>query len=103
MLPAGQAQNRPSSGSTPSDFLQIEDLILNLRVFDKLRRMIKRDLEPLLRHLAQQHPVVTVVGPRQSGKTTLAKTVFSEKPYVTLEDPDIRRFAIEDPRSFLPA
>ena len=65
--------------------------------------MIKRDIEPLLRHLAQQYPVVTVVGPRQSGKTTLAKTVFSEKPYVTLEDPDIRRFAIEDPRSFLAA
>ena len=63
--------------------------------------MIRRNIEPLLRQLAQHYPIVTMVGPRQSGKTTLAKMVFSEKPYVTLEDPGTRGFAIEDPRGFL--
>jgi predicted AAA+ superfamily ATPase len=65
--------------------------------------MIRRNIEPLLRQLAGQYPIVTLVGPRQSGKTTLARMVFPDKPYVSLEDPDLRRFAIEDPRSFLSA
>jgi predicted AAA+ superfamily ATPase len=64
-------------------------------------RMIRRNIEPLFRQLAGQYPIVTLVGPRQSGKTTLARMVFPDKPYVTLEDPDMRRFAMEDPRSFL--
>jgi hypothetical protein len=64
-------------------------------------RMIRRNIEPLFRQLAGQYPIVTLVGPRQSGKTTLARMVFPGKPYVTLEDPDMRRFAMEDPRSFL--
>ncbi|GAM08915.1 putative protein [Geobacter sp. OR-1] len=51
--------------------------------------------------LASQYPVVTVTGPRQSGKTTLCRAVFPEKPYVNLEAPDVRRFALEDPRGFL--
>jgi predicted AAA+ superfamily ATPase len=63
--------------------------------------MIRRNIEPLFRQLAGQYPIVTLVGPRQSGKTTLARMVFPGKPYVTLEDPDMRRFAMEDPRSFL--
>lgn len=50
---------------------------------------------------ASEFPVVTVVGPRQSGKTTLVKTIFAEKPYVSLEDPDVRRVATSDPRAFL--
>ncbi len=65
--------------------------------------MIERHMSPLLRQLAKQYPVVTLTGPRQSGKTTLAKSLFADKPYVTLEDPDIRRFATEDPRGFLAA
>ena len=63
--------------------------------------MIRRNIEPLFRQLAGQYPIVTLVGPRQSGKTTLARKVFPDKPYVTLEDPDMRRFATEDPRGFL--
>ena len=63
--------------------------------------MIPRDIQPLLEHLARQVPVVTVTGPRQSGKTTLAKAAFPGKSCVRLEDPDTRRFAIDDPRAFL--
>lgn len=46
-------------------------------------------------------PIVTITGPRQSGKTTLAKMIFKDKPYASLEDPDVRLFAQDDPRSFL--
>ncbi|WP_319579501.1 ATP-binding protein [uncultured Methanospirillum sp.] len=46
-------------------------------------------------------PAVIITGPRQSGKTTLVKTLFPSKPCIFLEEPDTRRFAEEDPRSFL--
>lgn len=63
--------------------------------------MITRDLEPRLISLASQYPVLTVTGPRQSGKTTLCRQVFPDHPYVSLEEPDTRRLAAEDPRGFL--
>lgn len=63
--------------------------------------MIPRDAETLLRTLLRGFPIVTITGPRQSGKTTLAKAVFADKPYLSLEDPDVRRMALEDPRAFL--
>ncbi len=63
--------------------------------------MIERDIAPVLRQLASRYPVITLTGPRQSGKTTLAKSLFFDKPYVTLEDPDTRRYAADDPRGFL--
>lgn len=63
--------------------------------------MIRRDIEPLFRKLAAAYPVVTVTGPRQSGKTTLCKILFPHKPYVSLEDPETRRYATEDPKGFL--
>ena len=63
--------------------------------------MIAREVEPLCRRLLQGFPIVTVTGPRQSGKTTLARHLFAGKPYFSLEDPDIRLMATEDPRAFL--
>ncbi len=63
--------------------------------------MIQRTMQPVLAELARQYPVVTVTGPRQSGKTTLCQAVFPDKPYANLESPDMRRFARDDPRGFL--
>ncbi len=57
-------------------------------------------VETLLR-LARGFPVLALTGPRQSGKTTLARTVFPEKPYVSLENPDELEFATHDPRRFI--
>lgn len=63
--------------------------------------MIHRDATSEIKKLARQFKAVAIIGPWQSGKTTLAKYAFSEKPYVSLENPDTRQFAIEDPRGFL--
>ncbi len=65
------------------------------------RTMIPRTLAPVLKELAGQYPIVTVTGPRQSGKTTLCRAVFAGQPYVNLESPDVREFARGDPRGFL--
>lgn len=62
---------------------------------------IPRDLAPRLLRAAQTAPSITLTGPRQSGKTTLARAVFPEHGYVSLEAPDTRAFAAEDPRGFL--
>ncbi|MBT4875191.1 MAG: ATP-binding protein [Desulfobacula sp.] len=62
---------------------------------------IKRDLEKHLLYMATKYPVVTLTGPRQSGKSTLVQHAFLEKPYISCEDPDIRLFADQDPRGFL--
>jgi len=63
--------------------------------------MIRRDLESKLLELADKFPVVSVTGPRQSGKTTLLRFSFPGYTYTSLEDPDTRIVASEDPRSFL--
>jgi len=63
--------------------------------------MLKRTLEKKLRESAEQYPVVTLTGPRQSGKTTLVKMAFPDYDYLSLEEPDQRAFALEDPRGFL--
>ncbi len=63
--------------------------------------MVTRDITAELLQSAAEYPVVTVLGPRQSGKTTLVRMTFPKKPYFSLEDPDTRLAAEADPRSFL--
>ena len=63
--------------------------------------MIRRDLENVLATVSTQYPVVTVTGPRQSGKTTLCRAYFTDHQYVSLERPDVREFARDDPNGFL--
>lgn len=63
--------------------------------------MISRLVSSKILSYSTQYPVVTITGPRQSGKTTLCKALFPDKPYVSLENLDTRSFAIEDPRGFL--
>lgn len=61
----------------------------------------QRDLEPVLEASAERYPIITLTGPRQSGKTTLCRAVFDRHAYVSLEAADVRTFAREDPRGFL--
>ncbi len=63
--------------------------------------MIRRLLEKELNQLKREFPVIAVLGPRQSGKTTLSRMVFSDYTYISLEDIDHREFARDDPRGFL--
>ncbi|TDJ71072.1 MAG: ATP-binding protein [Planctomycetota bacterium] len=63
--------------------------------------VIERDLTPRLRKAALQFPAITLTGPRQSGKSTLCRALFSKLPYANLEAPDTRAFATQDPRAFL--
>jgi len=63
--------------------------------------MILRTAQKTLLRLAKGFPIVAITGPRQSGKTTLAKLTFPQKPYLSLEDPDIRSTAENDPRGLL--
>ncbi|MDR1280416.1 MAG: ATP-binding protein, partial [Opitutaceae bacterium] len=63
--------------------------------------LIPRILQKTLLECARRHKAVLLTGPRQSGKTTLARATFPAKPYVSLENPDTRAIAIADPRTFL--
>jgi predicted AAA+ superfamily ATPase len=63
--------------------------------------MIERTLTLKIIALAQKFQVITLTGPRQSGKTTLVRAAFPILPYVSLEEPDIRQIALTDPRGFL--
>jgi predicted AAA+ superfamily ATPase len=63
--------------------------------------MIPRHIYPTARQLARGFPILAITGPRQSGKTTLARVLYPDRPYITLEDPEQRLFAQEDPKGFL--
>jgi len=63
--------------------------------------MVLRVAQKELLNLSKQYKAIAVVGPRQSGKTTLVKLAFPEKSYVSLENPNMRSFALEDPKAFL--
>ena len=63
--------------------------------------MIIREITKELTESAAEYPVVTVFGPRQSGKTTLVRMTFPDKPYYSMENPDVRMAAETDPRGFL--
>ena len=63
--------------------------------------LIRREIQPLIEEQAKFYPVIAIMGPRQSGKTTLSKMIFPKKPYVNLEDPSERAFFENDPKGFL--
>ena len=63
--------------------------------------MYIRKITPLLLKSLEKYPVLTLIGPRQSGKTTLVRNIFPQYTYTSLEDPDTRAFAKNDPRGFL--
>ncbi len=63
--------------------------------------MIPRNAQNLVLKLARGFPIVAITGPRQAGKTTLARLSFPDREYVSLEDPEQREFAVSDPRGFL--
>lgn len=63
--------------------------------------ILSRNIEPAIKESIKTFPSITITGPRQSGKTTLVKKLFPDAPYYSLENPDIRRIALEDPRGFL--
>jgi len=66
-----------------------------------MSKFIQRQLAPIIKAQQTKFPVLAVTGPRQSGKTTLLKELFSDYRYVTLENPNTRSFASEDPIAFL--
>lgn len=63
--------------------------------------IIKRDIQQQLKKFASTYPVVTITGPRQAGKTTLARMQFPDYRYCNLENPEIRHYASNDPNAFL--
>ena len=74
---------------------------IQFQIFPYLCVMVERIAYKKLHDLAKKFKAVAVTGARQSGKTTLVKQVFKDKPYVSLENPDTRNFALSDPRGFL--
>ena len=63
--------------------------------------MIKRTLIKQIKYMSGKMPIISITGPRQSGKTTLAKQCFPKHDYVNIENPDVYEEAVSDPRSFL--
>jgi uncharacterized protein len=90
------------STSCAADRWVLQNIILNCpNPRCAIPHMIERDLKRRLLDASRAMPVVTVTGPRQSGKTTLCRAAFPEHPYVNLEIPSERQLALEDPRALL--
>ena len=66
-----------------------------------MNELVQRKVGSAFKRLAQDYPVITLTGPRQSGKTTLCRMTYPETAYANLEDPEIREFAATDPKGFL--
>ena len=79
----------------------MEKFGIKFQIFTYLCCMVERIAHKKLQDLAKKFKAVAVTGARQSGKTTLVRTVFKDKPYVSLENLDTRNFALNDPRGFL--
>ena len=62
---------------------------------------IKRELEKIIKNGAKQVPVIAIIGPRQSGKSTLAKEMFPNHTYLDMQDAELFEFANSDPKGFL--
>lgn len=75
--------------------------IMILKMHNEGVVMIFREAAPILKRLLKSFPIVTVTGPRQSGKSTLVKEIFPEKQYVSFENLTLRKLAKEDPNGFL--
>ncbi len=75
--------------------------MLNCPLFYDEAQMFKRSLTPKLKNVAAHFPVVTLLGPRQAGKTTLVRSTFPQHTYISLEKLDVRDFALSDARGFL--
>lgn len=67
----------------------------------QIRMIVERKILNAIKVLGTKYPIIAVTGPRQSGKTTLLRAAFPDYQYVSLETPDIRSFALSDPRGFL--
>ncbi|SDH31643.1 hypothetical protein SAMN05421827_12122 [Pedobacter terrae] len=66
-----------------------------------MQQSVKRHVRKHIDQQKSKFPIIALTGPRQSGKTTLLKNIFSNYRYVSLENPDVRAFATEDPNGFL--
>ena len=66
-----------------------------------MNNYIYRDITPFLEYSVSKFPIVTITGPRQSGKSTLLKNCFPDYQYLSLENVDTREMALMDPRGFL--
>lgn len=62
---------------------------------------VQRQIETALRSMLLKYPILALTGPRQSGKTTLLRNIFPDYQYISLENPDLRSFAAQDPLGFL--
>jgi hypothetical protein len=62
---------------------------------------IKREMTTLIKKGAKQVPIIAIIGPRQSGKSTLAKEIFKDHTYLDMQDAELFDFATSDPKGFL--